>query len=141
MTKTLVPGVPVSLFLLRRDVVRRQGSAFTEEILLHLLEQKLLRLGGSEIQPILVHEHLHVLDPHLPGVFRNVVVDALAQWMTFERYLIEAHHIALKFDAENLVRSLGNRFKLVEIDAGATAHTLRIPARKGPIRLRFAGDY
>src|SRR4051812_5448167 len=65
-------------FLARSYKVRRQRGAFAEEILFHLLEQKILRFFRTKIEPVLVHQHLHVLHPHLPRLFRNVLVDALA---------------------------------------------------------------
>src|SRR5437764_9263313 len=97
------------LLLARRDIVRRKGRAFAEKVLLHLLQQKFLSLLRAEIQPVFVHEHLHVLDPHFPGFFRYVLVDALAERMALERHFLEPFHFALEFHAEDLARAFRDR--------------------------------
>src|SRR5579863_8979314 len=115
-----------ALFLLLGNEVRRKRGPLAEEVLFHLLNDEFLRFLGAQIQPVLIHEHFHVLDPHLPRFFRNVVVDTLAQRMALKRDLVEAFHLLLKLDAEDFARSLGNRSDLIEIDAGTTAHAVRI---------------
>src|SRR5579862_932570 len=45
--------------------------------------------------------------------------------MAFERNFIESLHFPLELDARDPMRSLGDRFKLIEIDAGPTAHKLQ----------------
>ena len=45
-----------------------QLRAFAEEELLHLFFHDLLRLRIERIQPVLVHQHLGVLDPHFPAL-------------------------------------------------------------------------
>src|SRR6185437_224421 len=50
-----------------------------EEEALHLLPQNLARVGVGEVQAIVVDEQARVLLPHLPGLLRDVVVDALAK--------------------------------------------------------------
>ena len=94
---TLTPRLPVEhpatrrvtsggelAFRFRRDVSFGQFRSFAEEKLLHLFFHDFLRIGIERIQPVLVHDHLGVLQPQLPGVFRNVFVDALAN-LTFPR--------------------------------------------------------
>jgi len=49
--------------------------------------------------------------------------------MTFERNLLQTFHLPLKFDTENLPSARGNWSELVKIDAGATAHEVRIAIR------------
>src|SRR5512133_3941565 len=60
---------------LRRYEIGRQLRALAEEVLVHLLQQKLLGLRRAKVEAIFVHEHLHVLDPHLPGLLGDAVVD------------------------------------------------------------------
>src|SRR5881392_3544940 len=67
--------------------------------------QEFLGLCGSKVEPVLVHEHLHVLHPHLPGFFGNAVVDLLAERMAFERNLVQAFHFLLKLHAKNFARA------------------------------------
>ena len=86
----------------RWNVAGWKRSAFAEEVIFHLLEQELLRLLRAEVEPVLVHDHLHLLEPHLPGFLGDVLVDALAQRMVVERGLVESRHFPLKFDAEDL---------------------------------------
>src|SRR5579871_1558923 len=61
-----------------RNVPGRQRRALAEEIILHLLQQELLRLLRPQVQPVLVHDHLHLLEPHFPGFLGNVLIDTLA---------------------------------------------------------------
>src|SRR5258707_1324770 len=60
-------------------IIRRQIRAFAEKIFFHLFDHELLRIWGTQIQAVLVHHHFQVLSPLLPGVLRNVIVDALAE--------------------------------------------------------------
>src|SRR5579884_2209448 len=76
----------------RRNISGRQSRAFPEEELLHLLQQKLLRLGVPQVEPVLVHDHLHALHPQLPGFLRDLLVDALAERVAFEWDFVEARH-------------------------------------------------
>src|SRR5512137_933162 len=69
-------GLPLAR---RRHVIRRQLRALAEEELLRLLEEDLVGAGVSRGQPVLVHDHLEVLEPHLPGFLGDGVVDALAE--------------------------------------------------------------
>jgi hypothetical protein len=121
------PGpLEYSLLLPRRNVVRRQGGAFSEEVLLHLLEEEFLSFRSTKIETVLVHKHFHVLDPHAPRLFRDVVIDALPERMAFEGNLLQPFHFALEFDAENSPRPFGNRLKLIEIRGSTAAHRVRI---------------
>ena len=90
--------------------VRRRRGALPKEILLHLLNDEFLGVGRTEIEPILIHEHLQMLHPTLPGFLRNVVVNALTEGVSFERNLVETFGFLLQFDAENTVRSSSHRY-------------------------------
>jgi hypothetical protein len=46
--------------------------------------------------------------------------------MAFEGDLVESLHLALEFHAEDFARVFGNGSDLVKVDAGATAHSVRI---------------
>src|SRR5579872_4843979 len=70
--------------------LRRQLGAFAEEVFFHLFEQELLGFGLAEVEAVLVHDHLHVLDPTLPGFFGNVLVDALPQRVPVKGNFVEA---------------------------------------------------
>src|SRR5439155_8292870 len=78
-----------SAFCGRRLVVRREMRAFAEEEFLGLIEEHLVRLLGAAGEAVLVHDHLEVLQPHLPRVLRDAVVNALAQ-LVVPRLEIEA---------------------------------------------------
>ena len=78
----------------------RSNGSFTK--VRHLLDEEFLRLGRGQVEAILVHEHLHVLDPHLPGFFRYVFVNLLADRVPVERRLIETGHLALELHAKDL---------------------------------------
>src|SRR3954463_14270010 len=95
--------------MLLRLEIGRKCSTFAEEILLHLLDDELLRLGSTQVQTVLVHQHFHMVHPHAPGIFRYVVVDTLTEWMTLERNFGQALQLTLKLDAEDLSRSLRDR--------------------------------
>src|SRR5271165_3537840 len=82
-------------------IARWMSRTFAKEVLFHLLEQEFLGLRISEVETVFVHDHLHLLDPHFPGVLGDVFVDALAEWMPVEGYLIESGQLLLQFDAEH----------------------------------------
>src|SRR5512139_3592787 len=63
----------------RRAVVRRELRALAEEELLGLLVQDLVGARIARREPVLVEDHLEVLEPHLPGLLGDAFVDALAQ--------------------------------------------------------------
>src|SRR5450432_3188819 len=109
---------------LRRHEIGRQRRALAEEVTVHLLQQKFLRLLGAQVEPVLVHEHLHVLHPHLPGFFGNGLVDLLAQRMALERSLVEPFHFALELHTKYLPRPWPDGIiDLVEgAPAAATSH-------------------
>ena len=117
-----------SALRLRRDEIGRQLRALAEEILVHLFEQEFLRLGGAEIEAVLVHEHFHVLDPHLPRFLGDAVVDLLPQRMAFERDFVQSFHLLLELHAKNFARARPDGVAdLVEIASTAsTSHSFRI---------------
>src|SRR5215813_11764624 len=66
------------LLLLRWwDVLFGQLRPGAEEILLHLLHQKLLGLGLPRLQAIFVQQHLGVFGPHPPGFGAYGLIDFL----------------------------------------------------------------
>jgi len=69
------------------DPVILPRRAFPEEVLFHLLQDEFLGFRSAEVQTVLVHDHLHLFHPHGPGLFRNVIVDALTQRMSVKRRL------------------------------------------------------
>src|SRR5438105_774112 len=78
-----------------RLVVGRERRALAEEVLLGLVEEDLVRLLAAAGQAVLVHDHLEVLEPHLPGFLRDVVVDALPQ-LVGERLVLQAGQLSLE---------------------------------------------
>jgi len=98
-----------------RHELRGECRAIAEEVLLHLLEEEFLRFRVAEVQPVLVHEHLHVLEPQLPRLFRDVLVDALSERVPFEGNssspVIWRWNLTQKtFRAPGLSASIGGRF-------------------------------
>src|SRR2546430_1519950 len=63
----------------RRDVIRGRFAPLAEEDLLGFVLQQFLPLGGGQIQPVLVDDHLRELQPLLPRLERDVVVDPLPE--------------------------------------------------------------
>src|SRR5664280_529001 len=87
---------------------------------------------STEVEPVLVHDHLHVLDPHLPGFLGNVLVDLLAQRMALERHFVHAFHLALELHAEDFARPGWNRvLNAVEPAASTTSHLVWISLGPG----------
>ena len=82
---------------------------FTEEVLFHLFEQEFLVLALAQVEAVLVHDHLHLLDPQLPGLLGDVIEDALAERVVVERPLVETFHLLLKLDAEHLPGAVSPR--------------------------------
>src|SRR4029079_2950325 len=76
---------------------RRHGTA-TEQELLALLLEDFVRLLRGQVEAVLVDDLLRVLDPVLPGLGRDVVVDALAQSVV-ERLVGEAGELLTEFHA------------------------------------------
>src|SRR5271155_1066319 len=86
------------LFL--RYVLLWRGSAFAEEILLHLLDDGLLVFSASRIQTILVEQHFAEFGPALPRLLRNVFVNLLAKFRV-KRWLIQSRKLLVQLDTEN----------------------------------------
>src|SRR5262249_19167327 len=78
--RTMSPR-PGNLASLRggRTVIGRELGALAEEELLRLVEEDLLPALGREVESVLIHDHLRVLEPELPRFLRDVVVDLLAE--------------------------------------------------------------
>ena len=86
------------LRFLRHVVGWRLDAARTEQELFALLLEDFVRLLRREIEAVLVDDPLGVLDPVLPGLGRDVVVDALAQGIV-ERLVGEARKLLAEFCA------------------------------------------
>src|SRR5215469_18615510 len=106
----------MTLVMRGRNVIGRKRRALTEEVLLHLLNQKFLSFPGTKVQTVLVHQHFHMLNPHAPGLFRDVFVNTLAQRVPLKRNFVEAWHLALKFYAIHHSRRGGRR--IIHIGSG-----------------------
>src|SRR5712691_2877914 len=65
---------------------------------LHLLCEVVARLLVGEVEPVLVHQHLLVLEPLLPRYLRHVLEDALAELAGIGRVL-EPLGLAPELDA------------------------------------------
>jgi hypothetical protein len=114
-------------------------GAFAEEELLHLLFHDFLRAGIEGIEAVFVHDHFGMLDPELPGVFRDRFVDALSKF-AFPRRAIEAGQVAAEFDAVHHARAGLDRLICGRcVPAGIVGHYgvsssstfLTIPQRRG----------
>src|ERR1035441_251302 len=109
----------------RRDEVGRQLCALAEEVLVHLLEKEFLRLGCAEVEPVLIYDHLHVLDPHLPRFLGDVVEDFLRHRMALERDFVHALHFFLELHAEDLARAWP--YSVVDlVETASTASTSHV---------------
>src|SRR6266404_188720 len=73
-------------------------GAVAEKELLHLFFHYFLRAGSEGIEAIFVHHHFGMLDPELPGFFRNAFVDTLTEF-AFPGRTVEAGQVAAKFHA------------------------------------------
>src|ERR1043165_829292 len=111
---------PSGLSLLGHEV-RRQRGAFAEEVRIHLLDEELLGLGRAQVEAVFVHEHLHVLYPHLPGFLRDILVNFLAERMALERDFFQAWHFLLKFYTEDLPPGLFDDHRAHRVTATASA--------------------
>src|SRR5258706_3491070 len=86
------------LFLLWRDVARGDVGAGAEEMALHLLREVVARFLVREIEPVLVHQHLLVLEPLLPRFLGHGFEQALAE-LAGVRQEIQALRLAAELDA------------------------------------------
>ena len=84
-------------------------GAFAEKELLHLFFHYFLRAGIEGIEAVFVHDHFGVLDPELPGIFRNAFVDALAEF-ALPGWAIESGEVAVKFNAMHYAGAGLDRF-------------------------------
>src|ERR1700730_10914558 len=89
-----------SVLGLLRHVALRQLCAFAEEELLHLFFHDFLRLRVEGIQTVLIHDHLRVLDPERPGLFRDILEDAPAEFAP-PRHSVKPFHLAPKLHAHH----------------------------------------
>src|ERR1700752_2722877 len=68
-----------TLFGLLWDVAGRERRALAEEEILHVSSDQLLRFLLPRHEAVLIQDHLHSLFPELPGLSRDVIVDALTE--------------------------------------------------------------
>src|SRR2546421_12427591 len=80
-----------------------------EEVLAHLLLEVLSRPRVGEVQPVLVHQHLLVLEPLLPSFLGNALPELLSQLAGIGRE-IEAFGLLLELDAVHHARHLQSSF-------------------------------
>src|SRR5687767_5807393 len=67
-------------------------------MVVHLLREVVARLLVGEVEPVLVHQHLLVLEPLPPRFLRHVLEDALAELARIGRE-IESLGLATELDA------------------------------------------
>src|SRR5690349_16688209 len=108
-------------FLLRGDVSRGERGPFAEEELLHLLLDDLLGFPRGRAQTVFIDDHLQVLEPHVPGLLGDVLIDALSE-LAAPRRLVEPRQLFLEL----------HTFHHVLCHKGASASsprskTLRVP--------------
>src|SRR5690242_3250725 len=80
------------------NVPLRLVGAFAEKVLAHLLLEVLPRPWVGEVQAVLVHEHLLVLEPALPRLLRDAFPEPLAELAGIRRK-VEALGLAPELDA------------------------------------------
>src|SRR5471030_2296411 len=115
-----------------RNKVLGERRAFAEEITVHLLYQEFLRFLAAHVDPILIHEPLHVLHPHFPGFLGNAVVDLRAEWMALERDFVKPLHVTLELHAKDLMRPWPDGIaKLIDSASAATASHVSISLSSG----------
>src|SRR5439155_17428526 len=76
-------------------------------MILHLLREVVARLLVGEVEPVLVHQHLLVLEPLLPRFLRHVLEDALAELAGIGRE-IEPLGLAPELDALDYARHVSS---------------------------------
>src|SRR5262245_14743839 len=82
----------------RRNVTGRTVGAGAEEMLLHLAHKIIPSFLVGKVEPVLIHQHLLMLQPLPPGLLRYLLENALAQlaWIGRE---IKAFRLAAQLDA------------------------------------------
>src|SRR5207237_9160125 len=116
----------------------RKLRAFAEEELLGLIEEHLVCLLRPARQPILVHDHLEVLEPHLPCVLGDGLVDALPQ-LIVPGLEVEARELLPELctlhhprHANSRVGDLYNPTPCADVSAGGQAVKRSIAFLPGP---------
>src|SRR5215813_9014003 len=88
-------------FALLRYVAGGQRRAVTEEEILHVFLDELLRLLLERHQAVLVEDHLHPFFPQFPRVGGNVLEDPLSE-LAWPGWCIQSGELTLEFHAEYL---------------------------------------
>src|SRR5712691_11384397 len=85
MTQILpVPGAQLA-FALGRHVAWWQGSAFTKEEIVHLLQDEGIHFRVHGVETIFVHDHGQEALPEFPGFHGDVLIDALTEFGSTDR--------------------------------------------------------
>ena len=79
-----------------RDVAFWKFGAFAEKELFQLFAHDSLGIRVDGIEPVFVHNHLRMLNPQLPRVFRNILENALPQ-LTAPRDAVEPRQLLAEF--------------------------------------------
>lgn len=119
----MLPARPELTFGLGSYVAFRELGALSEKKLLHLLFHDFLGVGIEGIEAVFIHDHLGVLDPELPGIFRNTFVDPFAQF-TLPGRAVKAGEVAAKFNAMHHARAGLHRFVGGRRCAGIVGHKI-----------------
>src|SRR5262245_2978094 len=132
--RTMSPGAR-TLLGGRGPVVRRQLRPLAEEELVRLLEEDRLPARRGEVEPVLVDDHLRVLQPQLPGLLGDAVVDLLAQ-LVVERLVDDAWKLLAELRAHDDARFCHGASERIlrppsGIVKGAPSSTISSPARDG----------
>src|SRR2546421_9222563 len=53
----------------------------TKEKLFHLFAQQFARIGISHVQPVVINDERALRGPHVVGLLRNILIDALTQFV------------------------------------------------------------
>src|SRR5437867_13437750 len=72
-------------FALGRHVAWWQGSAFTKEEIVHLLQDEGIHFWIHGVETIFVHDHGQEALPEFPGFHRDVLIDALTEFGSTDR--------------------------------------------------------
>src|SRR5699024_6776063 len=86
--------------LLRRDVVGRSDFTAAEEVFFGLFSEESARFGVGQLQAVFVDQTRLHQQPLLPGLLRDVRVNALAEF-AWQRRARQAGRLDAKLDAVN----------------------------------------
>src|SRR5262245_43346899 len=120
----LARGRAFALLALGHPALRHPGR-IAEEELLHLLAEHLPGVGVRQIQPIVVDDQARLGLPHLPGLLRDVLEDALPQ-LARDRRLLKARQLAPElyavYDSRHRTRSSSMQTGQMDARAADSIH-------------------